>query len=61
MSRLDRMNNQPASSINLDGGNSSVLGVANRNAETLLNVSQIQQPEISTLITFSSKPDSHEK
>jgi hypothetical protein len=58
MTRLDQMNKNPGSSLNLDGGNSSALGVVDSQGNKLLDVRKDKDQGVSTLIAFSDKPDS---
>lgn len=54
--RLDRMNESPGLSINLDGGVSSTLGVVGTDATTLLEVKAVEAPPtVSTLVAFSTR------
>lgn len=53
MARLDRLNQSPSSSVNLDGGGSSALGVVNSQGDKLLDKREDISRGASTLITFS--------
>jgi insecticidal toxin complex protein TccC len=54
MARLDRLNQTPGGSLNLDGGSSTALGVVNSNGEKLFDKRQNDQQSAPTRVSFSS-------
>jgi insecticidal toxin complex protein TccC len=56
MARLDRLNQTPGGSVNLDGGGSSALGVVNSEGEKLVDERENKTRGASTLIVYSSGP-----
>jgi insecticidal toxin complex protein TccC len=56
MARLDRMNRTPGTSLNLDGGGSSALGVVNSKGEKLVDERENKTRGASTIISYSSTP-----
>jgi len=57
MARMDRLNQNPGGSLNLDGGGSAALGVVNSEGEKLFDKRQNNEQAASTLLSLSSDPE----